>query len=631
MLEEKIKLNFYPLVTQQFEFKVWRKPYNIELKSTIQNLHRNTLPIDYHSTEKRSEYWISFEPIEGFEEFTCKQDFNNPLTLGYLHYATAKKTSDTLSNNEYVPEDGFRKRVFFILREHVSGKESIWIEPFFLSPAHKFGFLMDFKFIKNPAVPFSRDIQRLSLSLDNAFRSNRNFYIDRFQKILEFSKFRERIFPMLSNTGIELNISNNLEELPVQSLNSKKYTFGNEGTDSSQFKGISSFGPLEHISSQVLFAYIYKNSDKDYVNDLKSALRGDSYGVAFKGLQKVFGLKVEAEYDIIISDVLKVNLEHAVSEIIRIKSENKDALVLPIFIEDENDENAYYTMKYLFLKQRIPLQVVTVQLLKKREQFKWAASNIALQIFAKLGGKPWKVVPAYSKSIIFGIGQSHQEEDDKIVKYFAYSVCTDSSGIYKKINVLGRSTDKQTYLEQLKNNMILTIKEHMGGEYTQCVLHIPFKIKMEELASISEAINSLSGIANSMNFIVLRINVHNKFFGYANTNSLIPYEGSYILINNKPKSYLVWFEGLQRLGESVYKRMPGPVHIEFYWNSKILSNEERLNYLQDVLNLSGANWRGFNATSLPVSIYYCELITEFLKKFPQEIDVMEQLMVPWFI
>ena len=38
----------------------------------------------------------------------------------------------------------------------------------------------------------------------------------------------------------------------------------------------------------------------------------------------------------------------------------------------------------------MPLQVISAQLIQRRDQFKWSVSNIALQIFTKLGGIPWK-------------------------------------------------------------------------------------------------------------------------------------------------------------------------------------------------------------------------------------------------
>ena len=40
-------------------------------------------------------------------------------------------------------------------------------------------------------------------------------------------------------------------------------------------------------------------------------------------------------------------------------------------------------------------------------------------------------------------------------------------------------------------------------------------------------------------------------------------------------------------------------------------------YLQDIINLSGANWRGFNAKHEPVSTLYPELIAKFAGKFDQ--------------
>jgi len=39
---------------------------------------------------------------------------------------------------------------------------------------------------------------------------------------------------------------------------------------------------------------------------------------------------------------------------------------------------------------------------------------------------------------------------------------------------------------------------------------------------------------------VLKVNTENDFFGYANTNSLVPYESSYLKISGK--EYLIWFE-----------------------------------------------------------------------------------------
>jgi len=55
--------------------------------------------------------------------------------------------------------------------------------------------------------------------------------------------------------------------------------------------------------------------------------------------------------------------------------------------------------------------------------------------------------------------------------------------------------------------------------------------------------------------------------------------------------------------------------------------------LQEILNLSGANFRGFNAKSLPVSVFYPKLISDFNKHF-SDLD-LEQIITdnnkPWFL
>jgi hypothetical protein len=58
-------------------------------------------------------------------------------------------------------------------------------------------------------------------------------------------------------------------------------------------------------------------------------------------------------------------------------------------------------------------------------------------------------------------------------------------------------------------------------------------------------------------------------------------------------------------------------------------------HLQDIINLSGANWRGFNAKNTPISIYYPELIAKFISKFDEynlDLDVGKAAEgLVWFV
>ena len=95
---------------------------------------------------------------------------------------------------------------------------------------------------------------------------------------------------------------------------------------------------------------------------------------------------------------------------------------------------------------------------------------------------------------------------------------------------------------------------------------------------------------------------------------------------------MVWFEGLQYGQSALQKMVGGPLHVRYAYPHGIGESEKRM-FLQDAINLSGANWRGFNAKSLPVSVYYAQIIATYLKEFeahglrPPDVNNI----APWFL
>ena len=161
--------------------------------------------------------------------------------------------------------------------------------------------------------------------------------------------------------------------------------------------------------------------------------------------------------------------------------------------------------------------------------------NIILGILGKTGGIPWVVKPSNKNCLILGIGSSHKinRETGEILKYFAYTVCLDSSGLYKTLEVLADEESEVSYLEKLTANLVTILKEQKLN-YSTCVLHLPFKIKRKEVAAISDAIKQI----NDIELIVVKINVDNKYFGYSFHNTLVPYESSFVKLSKD--EYLVW-------------------------------------------------------------------------------------------
>lgn len=324
-----------------------------------------------------------------------------------------------------------------------------------------------------------------------------------------------------------------------------------------------------------------------------------------------------------------------VDDVKSLQDDNPDKKIVGIYIEDcavDSEDipasNNYYFLKYHFIKNNLPLQVVNYRKLGDRNSLKWSTSNLALAMFAKMGGIPWVVKPSNKNCLILGIGSSHKinRETGEVSKYFAYTVCLDSSGLYKTLEVLADEESEISYLKKLTANLVTILKEQKSN-YETCVLHLPFKIKQKEVTAISDAIKQIDEIE----LVVIKINVDNKYFGYSFHNTLVPYESSFVKLSKD--EYLVWFEGLLYGKEIVDKRLSNPVHIQFL----NITNRKKIDeqaFLQDILNLSGANWRGFNAKSIPISIYYSQIIARYTEAF-EKIDGYKEGAIsndkPWFL
>ncbi|MEN9331084.1 MAG: hypothetical protein RLZZ94_174, partial [Bacteroidota bacterium] len=318
--------------------------------------------------------------------------------------------------------------------------------------------------------------------------------------------------------------------------------------------------------------------------------------------------------------------------------------VLPIFVTNSKgniqDEKIYYSIKHFFTKHNLGCQIVTKDLISNTKSLNWSLSNIGLQLFAKLGGKPWKVKPSTKQGLIIGIGSKHSEKFKldpisgntihEIEKYLSYSVVTDSSGLFKEIEILSETNNENDYYDSLVSKLCQIIKKAISENYKDIVIHTPFRISKEKVWA-----KIFSQIEEKINISILIINSDHKYFGFdLSKNALVPFESTYIPLSEN--EFLVWFEGLQFNNAPFSKPIGAPIYLNL-WHSNNVDNFRNLQYkrglLQDCINLSGANWRGFKAKQLPISIYYCQRISDFLKKFEEyNLEHIEfQNLKPWFL
>jgi hypothetical protein len=649
-----ISLNFFPLSNQEFEFGIYRKKVlNQQELRPSDDCKRWNLPelINQDALIPYNSYWTYYNETENFDKFICNQSTNNDLTKHYLFHLL-KHNCQPLPKNEFeIDPRNFSNRIYFVIREHPNGRrETVWLEPYFLRTKTEFGFLTDFALHSPDRVQTKRDLE-LSLAQKNN-RPNKDFYIDRFEKLKLFvSKFHEKLFPLFFD-NLELNVEKNLRNLPAQLLKTKTYVFA-KGESSSQFSGIKSYSPLKTISSLQKIYFVYRPQDKPFSYDLYRALEGKSFQT-FDGMAKTFkfDLSKTTVSGIPIKNFDSTEIEKVCNQIPQNAEGRKDGVPIVLIpfekFGNTEDNKSYYRLKHKFLEHGISSQCIRLQTLKSENTFKWSVANIGLQIFAKLGGEPWKVKPANERCLIIGIGQAHRKErvdliDEKtgksyekfkIKKSFAYTVLTDSSGIYKDLIILSSGEDEADYLKNLKENLRGIIEKY-DNDYDKFVIHTTFSINKDEIKVIKNLVNQMSeDESQHKEFVVMKFNDKNKYFGYASeNNSLIPYESSFMKLSSD--EYLVWFEGLQYHTSSTTKSIERPVHVQFLYSPKYFNDENKKSYLQDALNLSGANWRGFNAKSFPVSVFYAKEIAKYINSFREinldETNVDWTGITPWFL
>lgn len=596
MNNNKISLNFLPINNKSFKFTIWTKLVRDGEKKWDENIKKYKLPDDKGNYIF---YWVSLNKVESFSEIEVDSFTNVELSKYYLFFLLKNKIKEVnLQFEQKEKEKSFSPFHIYIITENTKfGKKAIRTEPYFLKTSRKFGFLVDYRFLKNPDINFSKEIQRLSFSLDEHYKNNVNYHIDKFRYITEFLKENLNSFSYLTK---EIQIQNIFEQLPTNQLSIRRYLFKNDSEDKSQFMGLMNNGPKQEIREDIRYVYLFNENHKSYVNDLIRALNGEKFKT-FEGFEKI-GLPKQIKHN---TYGISINSFSEKPENFLKEQDLNNSILIAIFPEKE--ENFYYSLKNYCLQNNIPLQTVHIETLIDENKLKWSISGIALQMFVKLGGVPWLVKESSKNCLIVGIGQSIDRSERIIRKFYSYSILLESTGRFLCFEPLADATTKDEFLQQIGNKVSQILASY---NYKKIIFHIPEKTKFDTIKKVEEIIRSNS--EKDIEFYILRINDNSKFFGYdLNNNSLIPYESTYVQLSNR--EFLLWTEGLNYHNTTPRKRYSNPIYIDFYY-----SNKSEIDYnglLQDIFNLAGANYRGFNAKALPVSIFYPKLISNFYRHF----------------
>lgn len=153
-MDDKIKFSYIELTNSDFEFTIYRKPYDKNV--VLENEYRYTLPLSDKQLDITDDYAISFIPQEDASVFLCSSFFNIHLTKKWLMSMLINKVAESFMPKDYILSKHFIPNISFVLSSQKEGLRLIQIEPYYLESNRSFGFIIDYKFKPNKGYEKTR-------------------------------------------------------------------------------------------------------------------------------------------------------------------------------------------------------------------------------------------------------------------------------------------------------------------------------------------------------------------------------------------------------------------------------------------------------------------------------------------
>jgi hypothetical protein len=273
--------------------------------------------------------------------------------------------------------------------------------------------------------------------------------------------------------------------------------------------------------------FVFAKDDRERSQHLFRPLRGDIYST-FSGMDTMFGVPINRENvtGIEMPGFSNIELQATCTTL---KTQYPAGRVVPFALVplykrmDDEETARYFATKHAFISDDLASQFIDRKRTQDRNALKWSVSNIALAIFAKMGGVPWRVKPSTDRCFVVGIGQAHRFVNRRVERYVAYSVLTDSTGGYESIKILGNAPSEDQYLATLKTNL-REVLVSQSDQYDSFVIHVTFNMKRREIEAIQALLTELKGAEGAEHeFVAIKFNDKNDFFGFSiDHNSRVP-------------------------------------------------------------------------------------------------------------
>lgn len=398
--------------------------------------------------------------------------------------------------------------------------------------------------------------------------------------------------------------------------------------------GLNKYGPYSrHVFTPtrpnvcVICDKAWRGRFELFLRKLKDGVTIDGNSLPFgRGLLGIYGLQdlvltfVEADgftadsYHSAASKAVRLTADGAPWNLAIIQTERDSRLLPP-------QKNPYLVAKAAFLSNQIPTQFVAVETLSMAPvNLAYTLSNLALAIYAKLGGIPWliKSDKAIAHEVVIGLGSAAVGESrfSKKERIVGITSVFRGDGGYLLSN-LSNAVPIAKYGEALTESLQATLQRvrtemnWIKGDSVRIVVHAFKPMRNTEIESVKTALQEFSDF--DLQFAFLHVKQDHPYLlfddgqvGVKGRGEKTPVRGLYAEIGDSDS--LLTLTGPQQLKRPT-DGLPRPLLLSLHRDSTF----KDLVYLtKQVYWFSNHSWRSFLPAALPVTIYYSDLVAGLL-------------------
>lgn len=377
-------------------------------------------------------------------------------------------------------------------------------------------------------------------------------------------------------------------------------------------QGLRRYGPYDSQrlgKDKISAALIYPNSLTSASQIVQQGLiQGNG---VFRGFQSMFRIPIEFIAKRCATQETENDLRR---ELQAISGEKPDIV---IFLTSTRNQHLYSAIKAESLGNGIPSQVITAEKLQVQNQIQWTLENIALQIYAKIGGTPWTVMsssPQNKNELVLGFSRALDRQRNFVVGFVTLFT---HDGDYQLLYSLSPRPTEWSKLDEYRKALTELIVDayreysHQQGQPTSLVVHLCKRPgKYREIAAIEQALRE---IGNSIPYALVHLNDDSNYRLFDTSHpTYIPESG--IKVTLSPSSALLLLDGRQPDvpdGRSRKRGVPRVLEITMDRRSTMPVDQfPRL--VQQVFEFARVNWRGFNAQAIPATLNYSYLVARLV-------------------